>query len=247
MQTLTLFGAGAGTALATGLGALPVFCLGGRAEALQPVLIGLAAGVMTVASVIGLLVPALAEGSGAEVAGGLAAGALFLLVARRMLRSKDVHFLGRGGTGVRSSALVFAVLFVHSFPEGLAIGTAYASDRSGLSLFVILAIAIQNIPEGTSVALPMEEAGYSHSKQFWAAVMTSSPQPFGAVLAFLLVEQINGLLPVSFGFAAGAMLALVATQLVPAAVHGGGLRRAGAGALLGAAAMLVLTVLLSPG
>ena len=50
------------------------------------------------------------------------------------------------------SLLVFLVLFVHSFPEGFAIGTAYASDVSGLSLFVILAIGLQNVPEGTSVS-----------------------------------------------------------------------------------------------
>ena len=68
--------------------------------------------------------------------------------------------MGRSGPGARTSALVFLVLFVHSLPEGFAVGTAFASDRAGLSLFVILAIAIQNIPEGTSVAIPMEAAGF---------------------------------------------------------------------------------------
>ena len=102
-------------------------------------------------------------------------------------------------------------------PKGLAIGTAYASDRAGLSLFVILAIGLQNIPEGTSVAIPMAAAGFSRAEQFWAAVLTSAPQPVGAVLAFLVVEQVQGLLPASFAFAAGAMLALVAFELVPQA------------------------------
>jgi ZIP family zinc transporter len=69
------------------------------------------------------------------------------------------------------------VLFVHSLPEGFAVGTAFASDRSGLSLFVILAIAIQNVPEGTSVAIPMAEAGLGRRRQFWAAVATSAPRP----------------------------------------------------------------------
>ena len=97
-------------------------------------------------------------------------------------------FMGRSGPGARTSALVFAVLFVHSLPEGLAVGTAFASDRAGLSLFVILAIAIQNIPEGTSVAIPMEAAGFGRTRQFWAAVGTSAPQPVGAVIAYLAVE-----------------------------------------------------------
>ena len=104
--------------------------------------------------------------------------------------------MGHTGPGARTSALVFGVLFVHSLPEGLAIGTAFASDRAGLSLFVIVAIAIQNIPEGTSVAIPMAAEGFSRTRQFWAAVATSAPQPVGALIAFLLVEQIEALLPV---------------------------------------------------
>ena len=93
---------------------------------------------------------------------------------------------------VRASALVFVVVLVHSLPEGFAIGTAYASDTAGLSLFVIAAIAVQNIPEGTSVAIPMAAAGLlalAHS--FWEAVATSAPQPIGAAVAYLLVEEIE--------------------------------------------------------
>jgi ZIP family zinc transporter len=141
---------------------------------------------------------------------------------------------------VRLSVLVFGVLFVHSLPEGLAIGTAYASDQAGLSLFVILAIALQNIPEGTSIALAMDLAGFGRANQFWAAVLTSAPQPVGAVIAFLVVEQARGLLPASFGFAAGAMLALVALELVPPVLRRGRVLRASAGAIAGAGAMLAL-------
>src|SRR5690242_16508468 len=153
---LVLLLAATGTTLATGLGAIPVFVLGQRVVALRPVLWGVAGGVMAVASVVGLLKPALDEGSVAAVAGGLAAGVLFLAVTRRFLASKDVHVGALRGADVRVAVLVFGVLFVHSFPEGLAIGTAYASKTAGLGAFVILAIAIQNIPEGTSVAIPME-------------------------------------------------------------------------------------------
>ena len=110
---------------------------------------------------------------------------------------------------------MFGVLFVHSLPEGFAIGTAYASDVAGLSLFVILAIGLQNIPEGTSVAIPMAGAGFTRAQMFWAAVGTSVLQPVGAVVAFLMVETIEGLLPISFAFAAGTMLALVVSDLLP--------------------------------
>lgn len=241
---LVLVLAGIGTALATGVGAVPVFLLGERAESLRPFLLGIAAGVMTVASIVGLLLPGIDEGSVAAVLAGGAIGVVFLLATRRLLRSHDLHVGRLRGAGVRTSVLVFAVLFVHSLPEGFAIGTAYASDTEGLGLFVILAIAIQNIPEGTSVAVPMHRAGFSPWQQFWAAVGTSAPQPIGAVIAFAAVEQVEDLLPVSFGFAAGAMLALVLVELLPDAVAAGGRRQALTGVALGAAVMLGLSLAL---
>jgi ZIP family zinc transporter len=222
---------------------VPVFLLGSRAAALAPTLLGFAAGVMGVAAVAGLLIPASEEGSTAEVVVGLAVGVAFLAFARWRL-SPDAGFMGRTGRGARTSALVFLVLFVHSLPEGFAVGTAFASDRAGLSLFVILAIAIQNIPEGTSVAIPMAEAGFGRSRQFWAAVATSAPQPVGALLAFLAVEEITGLLPLSFAFAAGAMLALIAAEMLPAAFAGRARVGPCAGIIAGAIVMLVLSFLL---
>ncbi len=174
------------------------------------------------------------------LATGLGAVPVFLLTTRRLLRGRDVHVGRLRGAGVRASVLVFAVLFVHSLPEGLAIGTAYASDTAGLSLFVLTAIALQNVPEGTAVAIPMQEAGFSRSAQFWAAVLTSAPQPPGAISAFLLVEQVRALLPISFAFAAGAMLSLVVWELVPEAFDRTTWPKATAGAVAGGIAMLVL-------
>ncbi len=242
-EVLVLVLAACATTLATGLGAIPVFLLGGRAKALTPFLLGLATGVMGIAAIAGLLIPAGQEGSAGEVLAGFAVGVGFLLVVRRSF-SGDAGFMGRTGPGARTSALVFLVLLVHSLPEGLAIGTAFASERAGLSLFVILAIGIQNIPEGTSVAIPMAEAGFGRGRQFWAAVATSAPQPVGALIAYLAVEEVSGLLPLSFAFAAGAMLALIVVEMLPQAYAGR--RRLGpsAGVAIGAALMLGLSAAL---
>lgn len=242
-EAIVLLLAACGTALATGLGAVPVFMLGSRAAALTPFLLGFAAGAMGVAAVAGLLIPATQEGSAGAVLGGLGVGIAFLALVRRRF-SPTAGFMGRTGPGTRTSALVFLVLLVHSLPEGFAIGTAFASDRAGLSLFVILAIAIQNIPEGTSVAIPMAEAGFSRGRQLWAAVATSAPQPAGALTAYLAVEEVGGLLPFSFAFAAGAMLALVVVEILPTAFASG--TRAGpwVGIAAGAALMLALSLLL---
>lgn len=242
-EVAILFLAACGTALATGLGAVPVFLLGRRAAALSPFLLGFAAGVMGVAAVAGLLIPAAQEGSAAEVVGGLAVGVGFLALVRRRFHP-EASFMGRSGPGTRTSALVFLVLFVHSLPEGFAVGTAFASDRAGLSLFVILAIAIQNVPEGTSVAIPMAEAGFGRARQFWAAVATSAPQPAGALIAYFAVEEISGLLPISFAFAAGAMLALIVLEMAPKAYAPPARVWPSAGIAAGAALMLGLSLLL---
>jgi ZIP family zinc transporter len=242
-DVVVLFLAACATALATGLGAIPVFFLGTRAAQLTPMLLGFAAGVMGVASVAGLLIPAVEEGSPTAVVAGFVLGIALLGIARSRL-DPDAAFMGRSGPRARTSALVFLVLFVHSLPEGFAVGTAFASDRAGLSLFVILAIAIQNVPEGTSVAIPMAAAGFSRMRQFWAAVGTSAPQPVGALIAFVLVEQAQSLLPFSFSFAAAAMLSLIAIELLPSAYAGP--RRLGPslGLLSGAALMLGLSFVL---
>jgi ZIP family zinc transporter len=243
IQLLTVVALGAATALATGLGAIPVFYLGRGASRWEPALWGLAAGVMTVASIVGLLLPATDEGSTTEVAVGLGVGVAFLTIARLALRGRDIHVGAMSGAGVQLSVLVFFVLFVHSLPEGFAIGTAYASDTAGLSLFVIVAIALQNIPEGTSVAIPMADAGFSRTQQFWAAVLTSAPQPLGAGIAFVLVETVRSLLPISFAFAAGAMLALVVADLLPRSLSPLGWRGP-VGLVAGGVVMLALSAVL---
>lgn len=242
-DVLVLFLAACGTTLATGLGAVPVFLLGARAQALRRPLLGFAAGVMVVAAVAGLLLPAIDEGSAAEVLAGFTLGVAFLAAAERLLKPRH-GFMGRSGAGARTSALVFLVLFVHSLPEGLAIGTAFASDRAGLSLFVILAIAIQNVPEGTAVAIPMDRAGFGAARQFWAAVATSAPQPLGALIAFVAVEEVQALLPLSFAFAAGAMLALIVTEMLPSAYRDGGWAAPSAGLLAGAGLMGAISLAL---
>jgi zinc transporter, ZIP family len=244
VDVVVLLLAASGTALATGLGAVPVFLLGADAARFRPALWGLAIGVMGVASIVGLLLPALDEGSDLAVAAGVVLGVGFFALARRSLNSRALHADRLRQADTRTAALVFLVLLVHSLPEGFAIGAAYASDTEGLALFVIVAIALHNVPEGTSVAIPMQMAGFGRGQQFWAAVGTSVPQPVGALVAYLLVEQVRALLPVSLAFAAGAMLALVLVELMPQAFRPATWRSALAGTVAGGAVMLALSAVL---
>jgi len=121
--------------------------------------------------------------------------------------------------------------------KGLAIGAAWVSG-SDVGVFVVVAIALQNVPEGMVTALPLTESGMSGPRVFWAAVATSAPQVPGALLAYWAVTAAGRLLGFSFGLAAGAMLALVLLEIGPAAATR---PRAGAtGAALGALALLLL-------
>lgn len=209
--------AACGTALACGLGALPVYVLGSRVERAAPLLWGLAAVAMVSAAVLGLLLPALrSDVPGA--AAGTAAGVMLLLAARRELgRHEHLHVGALRGAGARRAALVLGTLTLHSLPEGLAMGAAWAADGGAAGPFVVLAIALQNVPEGTVVALPLRESGASPWQAFWIAVGTSAPQPVGAVAAYAVVTFAGSTAATALGLAAGAMLALVVTDVLPAA------------------------------
>jgi ZIP family zinc transporter len=235
------------TALATGLGALPVYALGDRIEHIRPLLWGSVAGIMSVASIQGLILPGLRESADVSVALGGLSGILFLLFARRSLSRHELPVAATERKGALRALLVFGVLFVHSLPEGLALGAAWASGSAGLGLFVFMAIALQNVPEGTATAISLRDTGAGPGRAFLAAVATSAPQPVGAAAAFLAVDAAHSLLGLSFGFAAGAMLALVVVEIVPTTFAGAGARQGIAGALAGAGVMFALGTVLDVG
>jgi ZIP family zinc transporter len=208
--------AACGTALACGLGALPVYVLGSRAQRAAPALWGLAALAMVTAAIFGLLVPAVHSGAPGAAAGTVAGVALLLAARRELGRHNDLHIGTLRGAGARRAALVLGTLTLHSLPEGLAMGAAWAADGGAAGPFVVLAIAVQNVPEGTVVALPLRESGASPWRAFWVAVGTSAPQPVGAVAAYAVVTFAGATAAAALGLAAGAMLALVATDVLPA-------------------------------
>jgi ZIP family zinc transporter len=115
----------------------------------------------------------------------------------------------------RQSILVIGTMFVHSIPEGVAIGVGYATGEMRFGLLLAIAIAVHNVPEGTAVSLPLRANGASLWTCFWYSVLTSLPQPIVAVPAFLLMSVAQPLLPASLGFAGGAMIFLVVSELLP--------------------------------
>ena len=106
----------------------------------------------------------------------------------------------------------------HSASEGVGVGVSYG-DSEKLGLLITLAIAIHNIPEGLAISLVLVPRGAAVRSAAGWSVFSSLPQPLIAPLAYVFVEQFEPFLPVGLGFAAGAMIWMVFSELLPEAVH----------------------------
>ncbi|XVH30877.1 ZIP family metal transporter [Haloferacaceae archaeon DSL9] len=253
-----IFAAGLITALATGIGAIPFLLFDDIGDRWNVVLWGLASGIMLAASTFGLLDEGLAAGSALDVGIGILAGVALVIAAHHTLGGMRVSPKAYVEADYRKLLLILGVLTVHSFPEGVAIGVSFAEiDETGgipvfgltvplLAAFMTVAISIHNVPEGTAIAIPLRALGIRNWKLVWWAVFSSLPQPIGAVIAFYFVQTAQQLLPIGFGFAAGAMIYLVLTEFIPEAretgrsLPGGGLRELLAGLAVGVGLMVPL-------
>jgi zinc transporter, ZIP family len=206
------------TAVATGLGALPFAFAKHPTRRWLGASNAVAAGLMLAAS-FGLLYEGVNYGLSRTLAGALL-GLGFIVAARRFLR-QDEHpavFAGMGGLDARKGLLIVGVMTVHSFTEGIGIGVSFGGGQA-LGLFISVALAVHNIPEGLAISLVLVPRGVSVARAAWWSVFSSLPQPLMAVPAFLFVELFRPLLPYGLGFAAGAMIWMVFSELVPDALE----------------------------
>lgn len=234
------------TFLMTALGAATVFFFARAVcERAQGALLGFAAGVMTAASVWSLILPAI-EQTAADgrlppflpAAAGIVLGALLLALLDEFTRQ-------RGGERVtHSDFLLLSAITLHNIPEGMAVGLAFAlaADGEGLAGAAALAlgIGVQNFPEGAAVALPLYQSGQSKLRAFVTGVLSGAVEPLFGVLVVLAAARVHALMPLLLSFAAGAMLYVVAEELLPRA----GSRRGTCGFLVGFLFMMVLDVAL---
>ncbi|MFB6080860.1 MAG: ZIP family metal transporter [Haloferacaceae archaeon] len=268
-----VFLAGLVTAIATGLGAIPFFFFEDLADRWNVVLWGLASGIMVSASVFGLIFEGLAVGpvfgivrvGGIPVPDGIGpgmlAGVVLVVVAHRIIDDYEVSPTRYEAADFKKLVLILGILTVHSFPEGVAVGVSFADlGFSGgiplfgfavplLAVFMTVAISIHNVPEGVAISIPLQAMEVSNWRMVWWAIFSSLPQPLGAVIAFYFVRIARQFLPFGFGFAAGAMIYLVASEFIPEALEigegipGGGRTELLAGLVAGFALMAPLALL----
>ena len=246
--------------LGTTFGAACVFFLRrDLSDGIQRGLTGFAAGVMTAASIWSLLIPAidrsaeLGKWAFLPAVTGFWIGVLFLLALDLIiphLHRSSGQPEGPSSQLRRTTMLVLAVT-LHNIPEGMAVGVVCAGYLAGDAeisslgvLALALGIAIQNVPEGAIISLPLRAEGESKLRAFAGGVLSGIVEPLGALLTILAAGLFVPALPYLLSFAAGAMLYVVVEEMIPEMSQG---RHSNVGVLafaLGFSVMMVLDVAL---
>lgn len=211
-------------------GAACVFFVRGVNEKVNRILTGIAAGVMTAASVWSLLIPSIEQsfemGKWAFVpaACGYLAGILFLLCIDALV--PHLHRDSNKPEGIHSSlskhAMMFLAVTIHNIPEGMAVGVVFAgmftgneTITMGAALALAVGIAIQNFPEGAILSIPLHTGGMKKKNAFWFGTLSGIVEPLGTILVIIMAKFFTPLLPYFLSFAAGAMLYVVVEELIP--------------------------------
>lgn len=246
------------TALGSGL----VFLFRGFNKKVFDAMLGFAAGVMIAASFWSLLAPGidLAESMGMvpwvpAIIGFVSGGGFLLLVDRLLPHLHPGKFASGDAEGpttkLRRSILLVLAITLHNIPEGLAVGVAFGAVGAGLSsatlagaVALAIGIGLQNFPEGAAVSIPLRRDGFSPAKAFLYGQASGVVEPIAAVLGALLVTRMQPILPYALCFAAGAMIYVVAEELIPEAQTNKDSDVATIGVMLGFAVMMLLDVAL---
>ncbi len=245
----------------TALGAALVFFMKTMNQKVLDCMLGMAAGVMIAASYWSLLAPAIemSEKSGGipwlPALIGFLAGGVFLWATDKILphlhpglRMEDAEGIH---TSWRRSTLLVLAITLHNIPEGLAIGVAFGAVAAGFpgatlgaAVALALGIGIQNFPEGTAVSMPLRREGMSRFKSFMYGQASGAVEPIAAVIGAGLVLLMQPILPYALAFAAGAMIFVVAEELIPESQREGDTDLPTIGLMCGFAIMMTLDVAL---
>lgn len=203
------------------LGASLVFFFKRMNQKILDVMMGLAGGIMIAASFWSLILPAieLCEEMGKKPyvipAIGFLLGGLFIIFSDIILE-KCIKIDEKK----KRSILLSSAVTLHNIPEGMAIGVAFgalaiSSSTTLAAVLLALGIGIQNFPEGVCVAMPLRKNGYSRAKSFFLGQASGIVEPIAGVIGALFALSVRSILPYLLTFSAGAMIAVVCSELIP--------------------------------
>lgn len=249
------------TYVLTMVGALSVFLFKKVNEKLMSFMFGFGAGVMIAASFFSLILPALnqveqnnSEYNWVVIVLGFLSGGLFILLIDLFMPHLHINSNKSEGIKTKCSKKILLVLSItlHNIPEGMAIGVAFASaylnipGSTYISAFMLaLGIGLQNIPEGMAISLPLRTEGMSRKKSFFYGQASGIVEPISGVIGAVLVSFIRELLPFVLCFASGAMIYVVAEELIPSGKTNEKNKFSTIGVIVGFAIMMALDIALS--
>lgn len=206
------------TALATGLGVIPLYFTKNISVSKMSLASALASGLLLAAGF-----DLIQEGSKSNAVLtllGVIAGAILISASRKWLdkrKTPDVGDLAKAD--LLKAIIIIAVMTIHSFAEGIAVGLSFGDDNLTFGTMISLVIALHNVPEGLAIGLVLIPKGVKIWKAGLWSIFSSLPQPLMAVPAFLLVLVFEPFLPFGLGLAAGAMIWMIGAEVLPDACH----------------------------
>jgi zinc transporter, ZIP family len=245
----------------TATGAALVFGARKVNRKLLDAMLAFAAGVMIAASFWSLLAPAIDLAERGPLPAvvppliGFLLGGLFIrgidLVLPHLHPGHPMSDAEGIETSWRRSVLLVSAITLHNIPEGLAIGVAFGAAAAGIdgaslgaAVALAIGIGIQNFPEGTAVSMPLRREGMSRTRSFFYGQLSATVEPVAAVIGAAAVILAQPILPYALAFAAGAMIFVVAEELIPEAKRGSP-DIAALALMVGFAVMMTLDVALS--
>lgn len=231
----------------TALGALLVFVCKNVGKGAFALMMSSAAGIMLASTFFSLLMPAMEmveEYSYLVLTCGFVLGGIMIIVTDVVTGKLNLF---AGNAKKRSCAVMCIAVTMHNIPEGMAIGVAFGALASGnnveavAAIMLAVGIGIQNFPEGMCVAFPLRANGMGRAKSFIIGQLSGAVEIVAGVIGALAVTFISGILPWALSFSAGAMLAVVYSELIPESFASGKIK-ATAGVIFGFALMMILDI-----
>jgi ZIP family zinc transporter len=181
-----------------------------------------AAGVMLAISFLELIPESIQMGSIGVCVAGLVVGALTMFGLDKIIPHLHPELCSQeqGCNLERTSIYLILGIFLHNFPEGMAIAIGSVTEVR-VSIVIALAIAIHNIPEGICTSAPYYHSTGARLKSFLLSSSTALPILIGYLLARHIFQNIpEPVVGFIIGATAGLMIYITADELIPTSCAG---------------------------
>ena len=209
---LLAFAVTLGAGLATGIGSTIAFFAKTTNKGFFALSMGFSAGVMIYLSFVEILPKAtgyiseyFTEVQAAALAAAALVGGLVLMAlidavvpsganphentqVELMNESSAVEVEKQNKALLRMGLFVALAIAIHNFPEGLATFLLVLDDPE-IGIALAVAVAMHNIPEGIAVSVPVYYATKSKLKAFRLSFLSGLAEPAGAVIGYLILAQ----------------------------------------------------------